>query len=123
MAPAQSTDAWLRWALLNGDGKKWEQKDRHGLKREIYGIPPRKMLERAKAYASRLLVQMGLCDTWPRTLRDFHDALRAYMKLKSKSYSCGTNADAPTLPRIAERPDRERIVHLRPARRQALRCN
>jgi hypothetical protein len=37
MAPAQSTDAWLRWALMDGDGKKWENKDRHALKREVFG--------------------------------------------------------------------------------------
>jgi hypothetical protein len=78
MAPAQSTDAWLRWALMNGDGRKWERKDRHTLKRELFGNPPRKLLEKASVYADQLLAQMQKCDQWPRSLSDFHAALEAF---------------------------------------------
>jgi hypothetical protein len=80
MTPAQSTDAWLRWALLDGDGKKWENKDRHAMKRAVFGDPPRKIIETAVAFADRLIVQMAECDTWPRSLRDFLDELEALKK-------------------------------------------
>jgi hypothetical protein len=80
MAPAQSTDAWLRWALMDGDGRKWERKDRHTLKRELFGNPARKLVEKASVYADRLLVQMKECNQWPRSLSDFHSALEAFKK-------------------------------------------
>jgi hypothetical protein len=91
MAPAQSTDAWLRWALLDGDGKKWEQKHRHTLKRAIYGNPPRRLVERARVYASRLIVQTAECPSWPRSLRDFHDALIVIRDGIGK-FPCSTDA-------------------------------
>lgn len=81
MTPAQSTDAWLRWALMNGDGKRWEKKDRHILKRELFGNPPRKFVEKASAYADRLIVLMAECAQWPRSLRDFQDALEVFKKM------------------------------------------
>jgi len=81
MAPAQSTDAWLRWAMMDGDGSKWETKDRHTLKRAVFGNPPRKLVEQARVFADRLLVQMSECGQWPRSLRDFHNALESFKKM------------------------------------------
>ena len=80
MAPAQSTDAWLRWALMDGDGKKWEKKDRHALKREVFGNPPRKLIQTATVLADRLIVQMTECQHWPRSLRDFQGALETFKR-------------------------------------------
>lgn len=78
MTPAQSTDAWLRWAVMNGDGTRWEKKDRHTLKRELYGTPPRGLVKKSVAYVDRLVQQMVECHQWPRSLRDFQDALDAF---------------------------------------------
>jgi hypothetical protein len=80
MTPAQSTDAWLRWAVLNRDGKRWERKDRHTLKRDLYGNPPRGLIRKCVAYVDRLVQQMHLCDQWPRSLRDFQDMLESFKK-------------------------------------------
>ena len=80
MTPAQSTDAWLRWAVMNGDGKRWEKKDRHELKIQLYGNPPRGLVKKSLSYVDRLVHQMTECDQWPRSLRDFHDALETVAK-------------------------------------------
>jgi hypothetical protein len=42
--------------------------------------PPRNMLQKAAAFVDRLIVQMAECQQWPRTLRDFQDALETYKK-------------------------------------------
>jgi hypothetical protein len=81
MTPAQSTDAWLRWAVLNRDGKRWESKGRHTLKRELYGNPPRGLVRKCVAYVDRLIQQMVECGQWPRSLRDFQDAMEAFKKI------------------------------------------
>jgi hypothetical protein len=60
---------------MNLDGPKWEREDRHTLKRKLFGNPPRKLIEKATAYASRLIEQMKVCEKWPRSLRAFQNAL------------------------------------------------
>lgn len=75
MTPREATDAWLTWGLKDESGPKWEFKDRHQLKRDLYGDPPRGMKDRAAILADRLIVQMQQNEDWPVTLRWFFDEL------------------------------------------------
>ena len=39
MTPSQATEAWLSWGREDESGEKWERKDRHNLKRRLFGNP------------------------------------------------------------------------------------
>lgn len=76
MTPIESTDAWLQWALENGDGTEWEQKNRHYLKRLVFGDPPRGFIRKTQEIIPELLMRMSASDAWPNQLTAFEEALR-----------------------------------------------
>jgi len=77
MAPCQSTDAWLWWGMIGGDGKSVERKHRHDLKAKLYGSPPRRIVDKAKSYVEQLVTRMQSADrsSWPDSLIAFVLAL------------------------------------------------
>ena len=77
MTPSQATEAWLSWGREDESGEKWECKDRHDLKRRLFGSPPRGMEAKAEALVPELIAQMEANDDWPVTLRWFVDELTA----------------------------------------------
>ena len=77
MTPSQATEAWLSWGREDESGSKWEHKNRHDLKRRLFGNPPRGVVAKAEALAPELIAQMEANDDWPRTLRWFVDELTA----------------------------------------------
>jgi hypothetical protein len=76
MAPCQSTDAWLTWGRDNAKGRDWEARSRHELKHRLYGLPPRKIVEKSRKLVEELLAQMQASDQWPQSLRDFVGAFQ-----------------------------------------------
>jgi hypothetical protein len=77
MTPSQATEAWLSWGREDESGRKWEHKNRHDLKRRLFGNPPRGVVAKSEALAPELIAQMEANDDWPRTLRWFVDELTA----------------------------------------------
>ena len=77
MTPSQATEAWLSWGREDESGPKWEHKDRHYLKRKLFGNPPRGIVAKADALATELITQMEANGDWPVTLRWFVDELTA----------------------------------------------
>ena len=75
MTPSQATEAWLSWGREDEAGRQWEHKDRHDLKRNLFGNPPRGMVAKAETLATELIAQMEANDGWPVTLRWFVDEL------------------------------------------------
>ena len=76
MTPAQSTDSWIAWGRENKDGRKWERKSRHELKRKLFGDPPRGVKEKSAPLANGLVSQMRSNPQWPISLREFIEDLR-----------------------------------------------
>lgn len=77
MTPCKSTDAWLAWGRDNEDGRSWEAKDRHLLKRQLFGNPPRGLREKSRRLCEHLLLQMQSDSPWPKTLAQYVDDLKA----------------------------------------------
>lgn len=75
MTPCKATEAWLAWGREDDKGRKWERKDHHTLKRQLFGEPPRRLVEKARVLVSELTNQMEANDDWPATLRWFVDEL------------------------------------------------
>ena len=75
MTPKQATEAWLSWARDNESGRKREGMDRWALKRELFGDPPRRVVDNTQTFAGSLIDQMQENDDWPVTLRWFVDDL------------------------------------------------
>ena len=75
MTPSQATDAWLSWGREDEAGRLWEHRDRHDLKRKLFGNPPRGMVAKAETLATELIAQMEANDDWPMTLRWFVEEL------------------------------------------------
>ncbi len=76
MTPCKSTEAWLTWARHNEDGQTWESKDRHLLKRQLFGDPPRGMIRKSEQLSEQLITQMHTGASWPKTLVRFVNDLR-----------------------------------------------
>jgi hypothetical protein len=77
MAPCQSTDAWLTWAIAAGDGRKWEKKNRLKLKTDIFGTPPMGIIKKSETIAPFLIKRMIEEPIWPISLRAFEDQVKA----------------------------------------------
>lgn len=77
MTPREAMDAWLSWGVEDGSGHGWELKNRHELKRKLYGDPPRGMTEKASGFVNDLIAQMQENKDWPVTLRWFVNELTA----------------------------------------------
>ena len=77
MAPCQSTEAWLAWAVENEDGAQWETVHRRELKKKLFGDPPRGLVSKAEALAEQLTARMDSGEVWPRSLRDFFSHLES----------------------------------------------
>ena len=77
MTPKQATEAWLSWGLENESGRKREGMDRWVLKRQLFGDPPRRVVDNTQTFAGSLIDQMQENDDWPVTLRWFVDDLTA----------------------------------------------
>ena len=77
MTPSQATEAWLSWGHENETGRLWEHRDRHHLKRKLFGNPPRGMVAKAELLTDELIAQMEANDDWPVTLRWFVEQLTA----------------------------------------------
>lgn len=75
MTPCQSTEAWLAWGLEDKDGREWEKRDRHLLKRRLFGDPPRSLVKKSEILVTHLMAQMKAHDKWPRSLRNFMSQL------------------------------------------------
>ena len=75
MTPSQATEAWLSWGREDEAGRLWEHRDRHDLKRKLFGNPPRAMVAKAETLATELIAQMEANDDRPVTLRWFVDEL------------------------------------------------
>ena len=75
MAPRESTEAWLAWGKHNEDGGQWERKNRHSLKRALFGDPPRGIIEKSRPLTESLLALMDNNDSWPPSLRCFVELL------------------------------------------------
>ena len=75
MTPSQATEAWLSWGREYEAGRLWEHRDRHDLKRKLFGNPPRGMVAKAETLATELIAQMEANDDWPMTLRWFVNEL------------------------------------------------
>jgi hypothetical protein len=71
MAPAQSTEAWLMWGNEDGNAAAWERTDRHWLKRQLYGDPPRGLRAKAAEHVIHLLERLQGSELRPQTLRFF----------------------------------------------------
>ena len=77
MSPSQATEAWLTWGRENEAGRLWEHRDRHHLKRKLFGNPPRGMVAKAEILTDELIAQMEANGDWPVTLRWFVEELTA----------------------------------------------
>ena len=75
MTPSQATEAWLSWGREDEAGRLWEHKDRHDLKRKLFGNPPRGTVAKAETLTTELIAQMEANDDWPMTLRWFVNEL------------------------------------------------
>jgi hypothetical protein len=75
MAPCRSTEAWLAWGREDESGRKWEEVDRHNLKRKLFGDPPRNIIDKSARLAVELIAQLDANSDWLRSLRTFMDDL------------------------------------------------
>ena len=75
MTPREATESWLAWGNENESGLKWERKDRHHLKRRLFGNPPRGMVQKAEVLVKELIAQMETNSDLPVTLRWFVNEL------------------------------------------------